>query len=123
MTLVWSAADWPDGAPVRGSCPGFARLPGEAPQQSVSVATRSVPSDWDLARLLEDCLTPEAAARISRGEASVAVHGRRMRPGLPLHAGDRVELLGPVTADPKAARQHRVARERAGEAGRKWRGG
>jgi putative ubiquitin-RnfH superfamily antitoxin RatB of RatAB toxin-antitoxin module len=38
-----------------------------------------------------------------------AIHGQRARPGTPLADGDRVEILRPLVADPKAARRARAA--------------
>ena len=44
------------------------------------------------------------------GVAGVAVHGERAMPERVLREGDRVELLGPLQADPKDARRRRAAR-------------
>ena len=37
-----------------------------------------------------------------------AIHGQRATPGTPLADGDRVELLRPLVAEPKAARRARA---------------
>ena len=48
------------------------------------------------------------------GVAGMAVFGERVEPSQLLREGDRVELLGPLRADPKEARRHR-ARARSGQ--------
>ncbi len=50
-----------------------------------------------------------------------AVFGRARGEAHPLHAGDRLELLAPVTVDPKVARARRVAHRRAALPRDKWR--
>ncbi len=40
--------------------------------------------------------------------SSIAIHGQRADAATPLAEGDRVELLRPLTADPKAARRRRA---------------
>ena len=42
------------------------------------------------------------------GVAGLAVFGERVEPAHPLRDGDRVELLGPLQADPKEARRRRA---------------
>lgn len=50
-----------------------------------------------------------AATRIAQaGVASTAVYGERVQPDTPLRDGDRLELLGPLLADPKDARRRRA---------------
>jgi len=50
-----------------------------------------------------------AATRLPRaGAAGVAVHGIRVRGDARLADGDRVELLGPLLADPKDSRRRRA---------------
>ena len=39
----------------------------------------------------------------------VAIRGRAVAPSARLAEGDRIELLRPISADPKEARRHRVA--------------
>lgn len=50
-------------------------------------------------------------ARLGLFEAALgyAIFGQRAMPLTPLREGDRVELLRPLTADPKAARRQRAA--------------
>lgn len=43
----------------------------------------------------------------------LGIYGRRKTPDAPLHAHDRVEILGPLIADPKTARRRRVQKVRA----------
>jgi putative ubiquitin-RnfH superfamily antitoxin RatB of RatAB toxin-antitoxin module len=42
------------------------------------------------------------------GRLSYAIHGQRAAPDTPLREGDRVELLRPLTADPKSSRRSRA---------------
>lgn len=46
-------------------------------------------------------------------EAALANHGRPIDAGTPLQLGDRVELLRPLTVDPKVSRRERVRQARA----------
>ncbi|WP_296226525.1 RnfH family protein [Ralstonia sp. UBA689] len=43
----------------------------------------------------------------------LGIYGKRRTPDAPLHARDRVEILGPLIADPKTARRRRVQKVRA----------
>lgn len=43
----------------------------------------------------------------------LGIYGKRGAPNAPLHAHDRVEILGPLIADPKTARRRRVQKVRA----------
>ena len=55
-----------------------------------------------------------AATRIDQdGVAGHAIHGERAGPDSGLREGDRLELLGPLLADPKESRRRR-ARDQAG---------
>jgi putative ubiquitin-RnfH superfamily antitoxin RatB of RatAB toxin-antitoxin module len=53
-------------------------------------------------------------------DLSVAVFGRRCSPADRLHEGDRVELLPPLTVDPKVARQRRAEHRRRLAGERRW---
>ena len=64
---------------------------------------------------------PELQA-LEAGTLSPAVHGRSRPASHPLRDGDRIELLGPLTVDPKVARQRRVAHRRASQTRDKWSG-
>ncbi|MCD9086678.1 RnfH family protein [Stenotrophomonas sp. SY1] len=50
----------------------------------------------------------EAALDVDGVAVAVAVHGVLARPGQLLHAGDRIELLRPLLADPKENRRRRA---------------
>jgi len=56
--------------------------------------------------------------QLSAGVLSVAIFGEHATPASVLHGGDRVELLGPLLADPKESRARRaeVQRRRRGDA-------
>jgi uncharacterized protein len=51
---------------------------------------------------------------------AVAVHGRLAAPTDPLHDGDRIELLPPLTVDPMVARQRRAEHRRRQAGERRW---
>lgn len=51
---------------------------------------------------------------------AVAVFGRGCGPSERLHDGDRVELLPPLTVDPKVARQRRAEHRRRLAGERRW---
>ena len=76
------------------------------------------------AATLEQALALACRAGLLRpeelGELGVAVFGRRRTPQERLHPGDRIELLGPLLADPKEARQRRVAHRRAAGGRDRW---
>ena len=59
----------------------------------------------------------DLADQLSAGLLSVAVFGEHVTPDSVLHNGDRVELLGPLIADPKESRARRaeVQRRRRGD--------
>ena len=66
-----------------------------------------------------------ASGRIPAGQGpldglSVAVHGRAVGPQDRLHAHDRLELLPPLTVDPKVARQRRADHRRRLAGERRW---
>ena len=49
---------------------------------------------------------------IGTGRERVAIYGRMASPDTVLHDKDRVEILRPLTADPKEARRQRASRRR-----------
>jgi putative ubiquitin-RnfH superfamily antitoxin RatB of RatAB toxin-antitoxin module len=53
-------------------------------------------------------------------DVAVAVFGRRAGPADRLHDGDRIELLPPLTVDPKVARQRRAEHRRRISGERRW---
>lgn len=48
------------------------------------------------------------------GQLAFAVAGKRRRPDAPVHAGERIDLLRELIADPKDARRRRAARQISG---------
>ena len=59
---------------------------------------------------------------VEAGSLATAVHGRSCSAAHLLRDGDRIELLGPLTVDPKVARQRRVEHRRAAQVRDKWSG-
>lgn len=77
----------------------------------------------DGARLADALDAALRAGLVSAAELAVltaGVYGRMLPPDHPLADGDRVELTAALQADPKLARQNRVARRRAGQPRDKW---
>jgi len=108
ITLCWvddAQAGRLEGEPAFG-------LPGVA---APGLRSRTLEYDGapNLDALLADPRLADLAARIAGGHWRVAVYGKPARPGMPIYEGDRIELLGPITADPKAARHARVRADRA----------
>ncbi len=69
--------------------------------------------------------TVAASGRVPAGEGpldglGVAVHGRAAGPHDRLHEHDRIELLPPLTVDPKVARQRRADHRRRLAGERRW---
>lgn len=67
-------------------------------------------------------LSADELEAVEAGTLTTAVHGRSRPVSQALRDGDRIELLGPLTVDPKVARQRRVAHRRAGQVRDKWSG-
>lgn len=108
ITLCWvddEHAQGTDGVPAFG-------LPGVAatPLRARTIVYQGTPV---FGALMADPQLADIAARVAAGHWRPAIFGKPARPGTPVHDGDRIELLGPITADPKAARHARVRRERA----------
>ncbi|HYF60453.1 MAG TPA: RnfH family protein [Burkholderiaceae bacterium] len=88
----------------------------------------SVPAGATVARALADSGivariaaaggTPDGAGPLDG--LSVAVLGRPARPDDPLHDGDRIELLPPLTVDPMVARARRAEHRRRERGERRW---
>ena len=78
----------------------------------------SVPRSAQVSYALSALGRPELSGRISNGSLSVAIYGEAASLQSPLHAGDRIELLSPLVADPKQSRARRaeVQRRRQGDA-------
>jgi putative ubiquitin-RnfH superfamily antitoxin RatB of RatAB toxin-antitoxin module len=82
-----------------------------------------VPAAATLAQALELACGAGLLRSDELGDVGIAVFGQRRAPEEALHPGDRIELLGPLRADPKLARQRRVAHRRATDGRDKWRAG
>ncbi len=78
----------------------------------------SLPEGSTLAQALEQArsLVPREIFESS----AVAVFGRRRPLEERVYDGDRIELLGPLTVDPKQARRHRVDRQRETQSRNRW---
>lgn len=63
------------------------------------------------------CAEPGLLPGSGGGSVAVAVWGRKARPGQLLRENDRVEVLRPLTVDPKMARRERFRRQGARAAG------
>ena len=67
-------------------------------------------------------LAAQELQAVEAGTLTTAIHGHIRPRAHMLRDGDRIELLGPLTVDPKVARQRRVAHRRAAQARDKWSG-
>jgi putative ubiquitin-RnfH superfamily antitoxin RatB of RatAB toxin-antitoxin module len=83
----------------------------------------ALPPGATLAQALEEAVRRRIIAAADLAGNAVAVFGRRRDPDEVLHDGDRIELLGPLSVDPKEARQRRVAHRRAAAPKDRWRAG
>ncbi|MCP5264604.1 MAG: RnfH family protein [Burkholderiaceae bacterium] len=92
-----------------------------APTSAVRRLVLALPSESTLATLLACRAMAVFRAELDSGALAIAVFGRAGRSDMPLYDGDRIELLGPVTADPKLARRRRVERARAAAPSGRWR--
>ena len=59
-----------------------------------------------------------ALLSLDRGALGLAIFGRRATPDTLLEEGDRVELLRPLSVDPKDARRRRAEKRGGGGGGR-----
>lgn len=71
----------------------------------------ALPEGATAAQAVERSGVVAAHPEIDLARDGLAVFGQRVPPEQPLRAGDRVEVLRPLVADPKAARRDRVARK------------
>lgn len=86
----------------------------------VRLDTISLPEGCTVGQALTAAVQARLIAADALARCSVAVYGRRRAPDDPLRDGDRIELAGPLSADPKEARQRRVAHRRAVAGRSKW---
>lgn len=71
----------------------------------------AVPEGATVAQAVEHSGVIAAHPEIDLVRDGIAVFGRRVPLERPLRAGDRVEVLRPLLADPKTARRDRAARK------------
>lgn len=113
-------------------------LSAEAPNEQVSVevcwAESADATAWATVRCQRVCLQASAtvgdavaALRVPglldallSGRLLAAVFGQLCGSERVIEAGDRIELLGPVLADPKEARARRAQVQRARRGDRRW---
>lgn len=98
--------------------PAFAVPGADAPPLRQRVLHYEGPPRFDA--LMTDRRLADIAARIAAGHWRAAIYGKPARPDTPVHDGDRIELLGPITADARARRHARVRAARAAASGGKW---
>lgn len=115
ITLCWVADEHAEG--IVGD-PAFGLAGVTAPE----LRTRTIDHHGapDLDALLADPRLADIVGRVAAGHWRIAVHGKPARAGMPIYDGDRIELLGPITADPKAARHARVRADRDHRGPGKW---
>jgi putative ubiquitin-RnfH superfamily antitoxin RatB of RatAB toxin-antitoxin module len=63
---------------------------------------------------------PALEAAIASGALVPALFGERVQSTYVLHDGDRIELLGPLVADPKLSRGRRAEVQRARQGDARW---
>jgi putative ubiquitin-RnfH superfamily antitoxin RatB of RatAB toxin-antitoxin module len=80
-------------------------VPAGAPVREVVVASGLAAQHPDIATWLADPATAPLA---------VSIWGRRATPDQPVRERDRIELLRPLTVDPKEARRQRYRRKLSG---------
>jgi len=90
---------------------------------AVRMDALTLPAGTTLAQALAEAVRRRIVAAADIDVQAVAVFGRRRGPHEVLHDGDRIELPGPLSVDPKVARQRRVAHRRAAAPKDKWRAG
>lgn len=124
IQFIWVETDWIGAMPlkedreVHRSAYGMSEADDRQP--ALAMAIREVPPGTNVEQALQAHLNGQALARLASGLSSAAIYGRRARSDQPLYAGDRIELLGPITADPKDARRARVLHERQVSERDKW---
>jgi putative ubiquitin-RnfH superfamily antitoxin RatB of RatAB toxin-antitoxin module len=107
VELVWVAQP-SEGADRSGRTPQI-----EERQLSLAQGTT-------IAAALEATVPDAVRTALLEGRLTLAVFGERRTPGAPLHDGDRIELLGPLLADPKQSRLRRARVQRARNGDSRW---
>jgi putative ubiquitin-RnfH superfamily antitoxin RatB of RatAB toxin-antitoxin module len=90
--------------------------------REVEIRTVKVRQGATVVDVLQSLPVPGLLEALSNGHLSVAIFGERASLASPVRAGDRVELLGPLLADPKHARSHRAALQRSRGGDGRWTG-
>ena len=97
VSVIWLPTDW-EQPPVDGGQNVFSLTgQGEAPLHQASF---TVSSDMPVEQFLQDHLKESAQTRLASRSHGVSVWGRRIKADQRLCADDRIELLGPISADP-----------------------
>ena len=88
---------------------------------AVRMDSLTLPAGTTIAQALEEAVRRQIVMAADLAGNGIAVFGRRRAPDETLRDGDRIELVGPLCADPKEARHRRVAHRRAAAPKDKWR--
>jgi len=94
-------------------------LTGEAEGPAVICCERlSLPHGARVSDALDALGRSDLRSQLEAGTLSAAIYGEAASLQSPLHAGDRIEILAPLVADPKQSRARRaeVQRRRQGDA-------
>ncbi|MFO1195862.1 MAG: RnfH family protein [Burkholderiaceae bacterium] len=109
-----------------GCSPPAARIEIELARVADGAVRRDplvLPASSTLAEALAQAVSRSLVTAEDVARLTPAVHGKLRAPGYVLNDGDRIELVGPLRADPKLARQRRVELRRAAAPRDKWRPG
>lgn len=93
--------------------------PGRPPPD-VRIRPLELPSGATLSDALASLGDPMLNAAIESGALMPALFGERVRFSQTLRDGDRIELLGPLVADPKQSRGRRAEVQRARRGDARW---
>jgi putative ubiquitin-RnfH superfamily antitoxin RatB of RatAB toxin-antitoxin module len=115
VTVCW--VDRP-GEPALPGEPAFALAGADGPRLRARCLDYS--GEPTLDALMTDPRLADLAAQLAEGRWRIAVYGKPARPAMPIYDGDRIELLGPIVADPRQARHARVRAERDREGAGRW---
>jgi|GEM_PF-3171320 len=118
VNVIWLPADW-DAPPIEGGQAAYA-LTGHD-EAALCQTSFTVAADLLVEQFLADHLSESVRDQIVNRERGVSIWGRRITADQRLSASDRIELLGPISADPKSDRRARVKQERAKQMNRRWR--
>jgi putative ubiquitin-RnfH superfamily antitoxin RatB of RatAB toxin-antitoxin module len=88
--------------------------------RGVSVRFLELPAGATLSDALAHLDDPRLKSAIASGGLVPALYGERVRASYVLRDGDRLELLGPLIADPKQSRGRRAEVQRARSGDARW---